>query len=183
MIRGFADAGRALKNEAYVQAAARAADFVLSKLRSEDGRLLRTYGEGEAKLNAYLDDYAFLVDGLIALHKATGDEKWLTAADEVTVKQLELFWDEKEGGFFFTSGDHESLLARGRDPVDGVEPSGNSVSADNLVYLAKALDRDEYLDKAKQAIDSVSGLLSQAPSAVPRMAIAFAAWRNATKAE
>ena len=183
MIRGFADAGQGLQNDDYIQAASRAADFVLTKLRSEDGRLLRTYGAGEAKLNAYLDDYAFLIDGLISLHKATGDSKWLTAADELAAKQLELFWDDKNGGFFFTSGDHESLLARGRDPIDGVEPSGNSVSADNLVYLAKALDRDEYLDKAKQAIDSVSGLLSQAPSAVPRMAIAFAAWRDATKAE
>ena len=180
MIRGFADAGRGLKSEEYVKAAARAADFVLANLRDKEGRLLRTYGEGRAKLNAYLDDYAFLVDGLIALHKATGNEKWLAAADELTAKQLELFWDDRSGGFYFTSGDHESLLARGRDPIDGVEPAGNSVSADNLVYLGKVLDRKEYLDKAKDTIDSVSGIMQQAPHAVPRMAIALGGWLRAT---
>jgi len=183
MIRGFADAGRNFEDQAYLDAAAKAADFVLAKLRTKDGRLLRTYSKGQAKLNAYLNDYAFLVDGLIALHRATGDEQWLQTADELTEKQLELFWDQAHGGFYFTSGDHESLLARGRDPVDGAEPSGNSVAAENLVYLGEHLHRQEYLDKAKATIQYASGLLQRAPAAAPRTVIAFAEWMRVTAAE
>lgn len=180
MIRGFADAGRILRNESYLTAASRAAEFVLAELRTEDGRLERTYGQGKSALNAYLDDYAFLTDGLIALHRATGDEKWLQAAADLTAKQMELFWDEKNGGFYFTSGDHETLLARGRDPVDGVEPAGNSVAASNLVYLGTTLDKPEYLERAKQTVDSAAGLLQQAPGAAPRLCVAYQAWLEAT---
>jgi uncharacterized protein YyaL (SSP411 family) len=176
MIRGFADAGRILESPRYVEAASRAAEFILENLRQEDGRLLRTYGDGVAKLNAYLDDYAFLVDGLIALYRASGDRKWLEAADTLTTKQIELFWDSENGGFFFTSDDHESLIARGRDPVDGAEPSGNSVSADNLVFLAQSLNNEEYLQKAERALQSASGLLEAAPAAAPRMSIALEKW-------
>jgi uncharacterized protein YyaL (SSP411 family) len=180
MIRGYADAGRLLQNEAYINTASRAADFVLAELRTDDGRLQRTYGQGKSALNAYLDDYAFLADGLIALHRASGDEKWLKTAEELTTKQMELFWDEKDGGFYFTSGDHETLLARGRDPIDGVEPSGNSVSAGNLVYLGKTLDKPEHLERAKQTIDAAAALLQQAPHAVPRMCVAYQALLEAT---
>ncbi|MEO8496867.1 MAG: DUF255 domain-containing protein, partial [Planctomycetota bacterium] len=180
MIRGFADSGRLLQNEAYIAAASRAAAFVLAELRTEDGRLERTYGQGKSALNAYLDDYAFLVDGLIALHRATGDKKWLKSAEELTAKQIELFWDEKNGGFYFTSGDHETLLARGRDPIDGVEPSGNSVSASNLVYLGQTLDKPEHLERAKRTIDAAAAILQQSPAAVPRMCVAYQAWLEAT---
>lgn len=174
MIRGFADAGRVLKKPEYIQTASRAADFMLAKLKTTDGRLLRTYGQGQAKLNAYLDDYAFLVDGLIGLHKATGDSKWLNAADELTKKQIELFWDKRRGGFFFTSDDHESLIARGIDPADGAEPSGNSVSACNLLYLTKELKRPDYGEKAQGTIQAVSSLLQSSPTAAPRFAVAMA---------
>ncbi len=180
MIRGFADAGRIFQNESYLNAAARAAEFVLAKLQTPDGRLRRTYGQGKSALNAYLDDYAFLADGMIALHRATGDERWLKTAEALTVKQIELFWDEKNGGFYFTSGDHETLLARGRDPVDGVEPAGNSVAAGNLVYLGTTLDKAQYLERAKQTIDSVSALLQQSPGATPRLCVAYGAWLEAT---
>ena len=178
MIRGFADAGRIFAEKRYTAAAARAADFVLAKLRRKDGRLLRSYNKGQAKLNAYLDDYAFLVDGLIALYRASGDKKWLTAADELTAKQIEFYWDETNHGFYFTSDDHESLLARGKNPVDGAQPSGNSVSAQNLVYLATALDRPDYLAKAEQLIDATSGLLDRSPGAAPRLVIAVSALRK-----
>jgi uncharacterized protein YyaL (SSP411 family) len=142
---------------------------------------MRTYGQGQARLNAYLDDYAFLVDGLIALHRATNEEKWLTAADQLTAKQVELFWDERRGGFYFTSDDHESLIARGIDPVDGAEPAGNSVSAGNLVYLSTALERPEYRSQARRTIQAVSGLLQASPSAAPRLAVALADLLEAEK--
>ena len=174
MIRGFADAGRLLKRPEYIETAAKAANFLLTQVRTKDGRLLRTHSQGQARLNAYLDDYAFFVDGLIALHRATGDAKWLAAADELTKKQIELYWDEKRGGFFFTSDDHESLIARGIDPADGAEPSGNSVSAGNLLYLSVALKRPEYQEKARGTIEAVASLMQSAPAAAPRMAVALA---------
>ncbi|HEX5034780.1 MAG TPA: thioredoxin domain-containing protein, partial [bacterium] len=178
MIGGLADAGRILKNARYLAAAAKGADFVLANLRTKDGRLLRTYGkaggdEGKAKLNAYVDDYAFLADGLIRLHRATGDKKWLTAADEITTRQIELFGDEKAGGFFFTSSDHEALFARGKNPVDGAQPSGNSVAAANLLHLARHLKKPDLLPLAQKTIASSAGLLEQSPISAPRMAIAI----------
>ena len=179
MIRGLADSGRILKTPRYTQAAAKAADFALAKLRTPEGRLLRTYGQGQAKLNAYLDDYAFLVEGLIALHRATGEKRWLTAAGELTDKQIELFWDAERGGFFFTSGDHEQLLARSKSPVDSALPSGNAVAAGNLVYLAGALDRPQYLERAERTIRCFSGMLAESPLSAPRMAVALVALRAA----
>jgi len=179
MIRGFADAGRILERPSHVDSAVRAADFILEKLRTDDGRLLRTYTDGDARLNAYLDDYAFLVDGLLALHRATGQTKWLAVADELTATQIEFFWDEQHGGFFFTADDHESLLARSRNLVDGARPSGNSVSVSNLVYLARELDRPDYLDKAGRTIESIAGLLQVAPAAAPRMVVGVGEWLDA----
>ncbi|MGI8978127.1 MAG: hypothetical protein ACR2FY_02765, partial [Pirellulaceae bacterium] len=128
---------------------------------------------GKAKLNAYLNDYAFLADGLLRLHQATGDKKWLTAADEITAKQLELFRDEKTGGFYFTSSDHEALFARGKDPVDGAIPSGNSVAACNLLILSKNLKKPDLVPIAQKTIGSSAGLLEQSPTSAPRMAVAI----------
>jgi len=174
MIRGFADGGRTLDNQDYIAAASRAAQFVLDKLQTKDGRLLRTYRQGQAKFNGYLDDYAFMVDGLIALHRATGQQRWLTAAEELTNKQMELFWDEDSGGFFFTSHDHESLVARAKSPSDSVLPSGNSVAAGNLIYLAEALNKPEYLERARETISAFVGYLGEEDQAggLPRMAMA-----------
>ncbi|QDU93023.1 thioredoxin domain-containing protein [Lignipirellula cremea] len=174
MIRGLADAGRLLQEPRYLAAAEKAADLVLTKLRQPDGRLLRSYSEGEAKLNAYLTDYAFLVDGLLALHEATGEQRWLTAADKIMALQLELFWDDKFGGFYFTSDDHEELLARTKREYDGAIPAGGSVSVDNLVNLAQRLDRPEYLAKARQTVNAAGGLLANSPGASPRMVHALA---------
>ena len=175
MIRGFADAGRIFHHQPYLQTAERVADFVLAELQTEDGHFMRNFAGGKAKLNAFLDDYAFLTDGLIALHRATGDMKWLTTAQAITDRQVELFWDDTHGGFYFTSDDHESLLARLKDPHDGVRPSGSSVSADNLVYLARELDRQDYLDRAEETIQSSADLLRERPAAVTRMAVAVMA--------
>ena len=174
MIRGFADAGRVLNKPEYTKAAAEAADFVLTKMRNDKGRLYRTHTSGEAKLNAYLDDYAFVCDGLIALHKATRDKKWLTSATELTDLQIKHYQDEKLGGFFFTSDDHELLIARGKLPTDGAQPSGNSVTAQNLIYLAKELKRPDYLEVAKKTISSAAPAIKRTPRIAPRMTLALA---------
>jgi uncharacterized protein YyaL (SSP411 family) len=181
MIRGFADAGRLLDNQSYIQTAEKAANFVLEKLHTDDGRLFRTFGGDRAQLNAYLNDYAFLIDGLIALHRATGEQRWLQEAQRLTATQIDLFWDQQRGGFFFTSSDHETLIARSKDPTDSALPSGNAVSAGNLVYLAEALDRLDYLDRAQQTIEAFTPLLEQSPAALPRMAVSLAALLDARR--
>lgn len=169
MIRGLADAGRLLENKEYVQRAESAANFILDQLQTDDGRLLRTFTAGEAKLNAYLDDYAFLIDGLIALHRATGNDSWIQKAERLQQKQMELFYDSEGGGFYFTSNDHQELLAKTKDPVDAAIPSGNGVSAANLLYLAEALDKPEYVAIAKGIVYSTSGLLDRVPIATSRL--------------
>ncbi|MEE8450646.1 MAG: thioredoxin domain-containing protein [Thermoguttaceae bacterium] len=179
MIRGFADAGRILENPRYTAAAVKAATFVLENLRTEDGRLLRTFAGGRAQLNAYLDDYAFLADGLIALYRATDDRRWLDEADRLTAMQIERFWDDRYGGFFFTSSDHEQLIARSKDPVDSALPSGNAVTVGNLVYLAAVLEKPEYLDRAEKTLAAFAAQFEQTPSGMPRMALSLAAFLDA----
>jgi hypothetical protein len=183
MIRGFADCGRLFEKPQYTQAAAKAAEFVLKTLRTADGRLLRTYAGGQAKLNAYLDDYTYLAEGLIALHQATGDEAWLRAADELTQQQIRWFWDEEGGGFFYTSSDHEELLARSKIPADSATPAGSSIAASNLVYLAKALKKPEYFARAEATIRDSAGMLTRSPTAMPRMAVSLAALFDARKGQ
>ncbi|HEV3343440.1 MAG TPA: thioredoxin domain-containing protein [Pirellulales bacterium] len=179
MIRGFADAGRLFGNDDYLARAGRAADAVLTHLRTPEGRLLRTYTAGEAKLNAYLDDYAFFIDGLLALHRATQEQKWLDAASALAEKQQELFWDDRSGGYFFTSGDHEALLARPKDPIDSATPSGNSVAAGNLVYLATALDQPDHLARAQKTVMAFARFTNRSPAAMPRMVVSWQALEDA----
>ncbi len=169
-IRGLADAGRYCENPDYVRAAGQAADFVLAKLRSADGRLLRTYSQGEAKLTAYLDDYAFLVDGLIALHQATGDRRWLQEAQTLSRQQIDLYWDDVNGGFFFTARDHEELIARSKQLTDGAQPAGNSIAASNLVYLAAQAPDADWQAYAERTVRNSISLLRQFPRSAPRMA-------------
>ena len=181
MIAGLADTGRLRKKPQYIAAAKKAADFILTKMQSADGRLSRSYAGGEAKLNAYLNDYAFLTYGLVALYRATGEEKWLQAAEKITAKQIELFADPRGGGFFFTSKDHETLIARSKDPIDGAVPAGNSVAVGNLIYLAKVAKQPDWLSISEKSIQSTAGLLEQAPSAAPWMAINVAELLEARK--
>ena len=171
MIRGFADAGRLLENKQYIEIAAKAADFVVGQMKDEKGHLLHSYNKGQARFNAYLADYAYMIEGLLALHRATANKKWLEHAETLMAQQLERFWDRAGGGFFFTASDHERLIARAKNPVDSVRPSGNSVSGQNLLYLYKVTKDENYLDYARKTLDSVSGIMSSSPSASPRMAI------------
>jgi uncharacterized protein YyaL (SSP411 family) len=182
MIRALADAGRVFKNEQYTAAAARAADFILAKLHDSDGRLQRTYAAGQAKILAYLDDYAFLIDSLIALHQATGDARWLQTAGELTETEIALFWDDRVGGFFYTSTLHEPLIARSKLPTDTVMPSGNSVSAANLLYLATALARPEYIARAEKCMQAAGPMLEENPAAFPQLAVALARWLELKRA-
>jgi uncharacterized protein YyaL (SSP411 family) len=175
MIGGLADAGHILKEPKYVAAAEKAAQFVLTKLRQPDGRLYRTYGGGQAKLNGYLNDYAFLADGLIRLYRATGDKRWLEEADAITHKQIELFADDSGSAFFFTSKDHEELLARTKELTDNALPAGNSVAATNLIFLAAEQKKPEYLSRASKSVAATAAVMQNSPGAAPWMATAIPA--------
>jgi uncharacterized protein YyaL (SSP411 family) len=176
MIAGLSDVGRILKREDYQQAASDAAEFVLTKLSDSEGRLLRSYAADQATLNAYVDDYAFLANGLIALHRASADDRWLQAAKRITDKQLKLFWDEETGGFFFTSNDHPSLIVRSKDIVDAAIPAGQSVAAENLMYLSRLTDRPEYEQKLVETLHCIAATIDRAPTAAPRGAAVLAAY-------
>jgi uncharacterized protein YyaL (SSP411 family) len=179
MIAGYALAGQALGDERFIQTAMRAADFVLNNLRTKEGRLLRTYagrtGKGsEARLNAYLDDYAYLAHGLLCLHDATGERRWLDEAKALTDTAVQFHGDPNAGGFFYTSNDHEKLFARSKDQYDGAQPSGNSVMARNLVRLWTKTGERQYRDLAAKTLKSFSAALKMNPTGLTAMAEALA---------
>ncbi len=176
MIAGLADAGRILKRPDYIAAAADAATFVLQNMTTKDGRLLRSYAAGQAKLNGYLDDYAFLIYGLLSLHEATSEDRWIDRAVEWVARQTSDFGDSATGVFYYTSSDHPELIVRFHDPVDGALPSGNSVTAANLAYLAYNVERSEYLDQLYSTIRSSVPLLSKNATACPMMTTQIDRW-------
>jgi uncharacterized protein len=162
----LAHAAQALDNLGYAVDAARAADFILSHMRTPDGRLLRTTSAGsQPKLNAYLEDYSFLIDGLVSLYEATFELRWIKAALELTDVMLDQFWDPAEGGFFFTGRDHEALVTRTKDPQDNAVPSGNSMAVTALLRLHKLTGRGDLLEKAETTMRLFRGLLAQHPMA------------------
>ncbi|MBX3438379.1 MAG: thioredoxin domain-containing protein [Planctomycetaceae bacterium] len=173
MIRALAQGGKTLHRPALIAAAERAARLILTELRDDEGRLLRTRRQEVSKLNAYLDDYAFFVDGLLALHRVTGQEEWLQAAQQLTDDQMDLFWDPQGKGFYFTSNHHEELLARTKNAYDSVLPSGNSVSVRNLVRLAHLSGDPKYREKAREALTAFASPLQNHPGSLTYMAIAL----------
>lgn len=165
MIAAASIASRALDEPRYADAARRAADFVLTRLRREDGRLLKRYREGDAGLPAHLDDYAYLIWGLIELYETTFDVRYLEAAIELQRVQTAQFGDAEHGGFFLTAADAEKLIARPKELYDGALPSGNSVSALNLLRLAR-LTGDPALEAlALRTATGFAGTARRAPMA------------------
>jgi|CXWL01.1.fsa_nt_gi uncharacterized protein YyaL (SSP411 family) len=143
MLAAFADAAAVLGSEEYLDLAKRNAEFVRTELQN-DGRMLRTWKEGTAKLNGYVEDYANVADGLIVLYQASGDVNYLIEAQRLADLMITEFWDGENGGFFFTSNDHEELIVRNKDFFDNATPSGNSVAADVLLKLAKLTGDNKY---------------------------------------
>ena len=147
MLASFAEAGVILNRADYTAAARGNAEFVLKSL-SRDGLLLRTYKDGVAKFNAYLEDYAFFIEGLVTLYETTGEFRWFTEALRLTDRMIEEFWDEENGGFYFTGKSHENLIVRSKDYFDNATPSGNSVAANVLLRLAVLTGKDNYRNLA-----------------------------------
>jgi uncharacterized protein YyaL (SSP411 family) len=143
MLAAFAEAAAILRDDAYLEIARQNADFLLINLQ-RDGRLLRTWKDGEAKLDAYIEDYANLADGLLELYQAGGDSKYLLEVRRLVDIMIDEFWDKENGGFYFTSHDHESMIIRNKDFTDNATPSGNSVAADVLLKLSKITGEGSY---------------------------------------
>jgi uncharacterized protein len=148
MIAALADAGAALGRQDYVDAASACARFVWESMRDSDGHLRRTWKAGDARLNAYLEDHAFLVEAMLRLYEATLEVRWFDAARETADQMIERFADDERGGFFTTSNDHEELIARRKDVGDHPIPSGNSSAAYGLLRLAALTGERDYEDRA-----------------------------------
>ena len=169
MIAALADAGAALGRDDYLAAATDAAEFLWSELRSADGRLLRSWKDGEAKLNAYLEDHAYVVEAMLTLYEATFDLRWFDAARETADTMIAHFGDDERGGFFTTSDDHEALIARRKDIDDHPIPSGNSSAALGLLRLAALTGEHEYERRAVSALRLLQRVAATHPHAVAHL--------------
>ncbi|HZG63033.1 MAG TPA: thioredoxin domain-containing protein [Rubrobacteraceae bacterium] len=168
MLRAFALAARVTGREDYRRIAVENASFLLEKL-VVDRRLRRSYKDGRARFNGYLEDYACVADGLVELYEATFETRWLREAASLADAVLELFWEEEEGVFYDTAADHEKLVTRPRDVYDSAAPSGNSVAVDVLLRLSVLLDREDYRSRAETVLNGLSGAMSRVPGGFGRL--------------
>jgi len=164
MLRSFAEAARYLKRTDYLQVAQQNAHFLLSKLY-QNGRLLRTYKDGRARLNGYLEDYTFLADGLLALYEADFDMRWFVEARTVMDQAITLFADEQNGGFFDTGKDHEALVSRPKDIMDNATPAGNSMALAVLLRLGAFTGEASYRERADNYLQHLADIMVQHPQA------------------
>ena len=164
MLSSFAEASGILDRADYRDVAEANAEFLLSRLQ-QNGLLLRTYKDGEAKLNAYLEDYACLIDGLISLFEASGELGWLEAAIQLTQTMIEQFWDDESGGFFFTGKSHEQLIIRSKDFLDNATPSGNSVALFALLRLSLLTGNEDYRLRSTAVLRLLANQMRRYPSA------------------
>lgn len=163
MISALAKGAQALNEPKYAQAAMRATDFILTTLRQKDGTLLRRYRLGEPAIPGYLDDYAYLVWGLIDLYETTFEVKYLKTALELNNDMMENFWDQKGGGFFFSGKKNEQLIAPTKEIYDGATPSGNSVALLNMLRLGRMTGNSDLEKMAEHLIKTFSETINQYP--------------------
>ncbi len=173
MIAGMADGGRVLNEKKYKDAALRAADFVLQKMRGKDGGLQRSYRAGQAKIDGFLEDYALLIHGLIAVNRSTGDRRMLEEAKRLAQVAKSKFWDASAGGYFDTLDGQTDLFVRVKSTYDGAVPCGNSIMLLNLLDLHELTAQTGYLDDAAAALRSVSSAVSTHPTGSVLSALAL----------
>lgn len=173
MIGAYAEAYAVLDKKEYLRSAEKAAAFIEAQLRDEDGNLLRSYREGQAKHRAFLDDYAFYASGLLKLHEASGNEEYLRRAQETADEMKRRFWDEKNGAFYFTESKGD-LPLRVKNLYDGAIPSGNSEAAHALLSLSSALGDPSYRELAHETLRSSSEAMRLYPRAFVWMLAAAA---------
>jgi uncharacterized protein YyaL (SSP411 family) len=172
MLRSFALAARITGREDYREAAVRNAAFIVEKMK-EGGRIHRSYKDGRARFNGYLEDYAMVADGLVAVYEATFQTRWLVEADALMQAVSELFWDEARRSFYDTPADHEELVTRPRDVYDNAAPSGTSVATEVLLRLALLLDRADYRQRAEDILGELAGGMEKIPGAFGRLLCAL----------
>jgi uncharacterized protein YyaL (SSP411 family) len=164
MIAGMADGGRVLDEPRYIDAARRAAEFLLTSMRTDDGGLLRTSRGGTAKIDAFLEDYAYLVHGLLALHRTTGDFRLRDEAIALADAARTRFWDESGGAYYDTLPGQDDLFVRVKSTYDGATPSGNGVMLNNLVDLHLVTGDASYLDDALATLGALSQTIAERPT-------------------
>ena len=188
MIDALAYGYEVLGDPRYRDAAQTAAEFILEHLRRSDGRLMRTHKDDIAKYDGYLDDYAFLVRGILGLYHATAEDRWLKEAQSLTDTMIRLLWDNDGGGFYFTLADQEHLVVRTKNPYDSALPSGNAVAINNLLTLTRLTGEKDYLDKAEKSLRSFASVMAQSPGGFMHMYLAAnnylsTDWIKATEAQ
>jgi len=177
MIASLAYAGRQLDEPRYTRSAERAAAFILDTMTDQDGRLLRSYRTGEAKLHGYLDDYAYFIRGLVELHRTTQAPRWLDQSRRLTDQMLAAFEDKQSGGFFFTADAHEDLLVRSKSLTGGGNvPSPNGVAAQVLLDLSQLTGEPRYAEAAERTLKGLSGAMWANPRAMEAETLAAAQW-------
>ncbi|OGC09165.1 thioredoxin [candidate division KSB1 bacterium RBG_16_48_16] len=172
MIAALAIGGRTLDEPRYIMAAEKAARFILEKMADSRGRLWHRYRDGQVGMPSQVDDYAFFVWGLLELYESTFDASYLRHALRLNGDLLSCFWDEKEGGFFFTARDGEELLVRPKEIYDGAVPSGNSVAALNMLRLGRITMNDELIEKADTIFRTFAASVLHTPSAYSQLLLA-----------
>jgi uncharacterized protein len=165
MIEALALAARVWPERGYAESAARAASFLLERLTRPDGGLLRTYRAGKAHLAAYLEDYAYLTQGLVSLYEVSGDERFLNEAARLAQRLIDDFGDPQGGPFYQTAHAHEALIARVRDGHDGAVPNANAIAALALVRLARHLAKPEWEERATLALRGYARSIERLPRA------------------
>jgi uncharacterized protein YyaL (SSP411 family) len=170
MISAFARGGAILEEPRYAAAARRAAEFLIARVYdSQTGALLRRWRQGEAAIPAFLDDYALFAQGLLDLYEAQFDLRNLELAIRLTEKQMELFEDREQGAFFASAAGDASLVMRVKEDYDGAEPSSNSVTAMNLLRLARFTNRSGFRESAERTLAAFASRLAAAPATLPQM--------------
>ena len=164
MIKGMATAAFTFNNDRYLASAEKAMEFIHQNLYT-DGKLLATYREGKAHLNAYLDDYAFLIDAILSFLQCRWDQKWLGMAIQLADVLLDSFEDKEHGGFFFTSHDHEKLIQRSKTFMDDAIPSGNGIATSSLAKLGHLLGESRYLKASESTLRAAWSSIERYPSA------------------
>src|SRR5262249_30390118 len=167
-LAAFAEAGRALGRADYVAAAVKNARFLTAEMVDQQGRLLRSWKDGRAKIRGYLEDYSMVGAGFIAVHEATFDRRWLDESRRLADAALGLFWDDAREAFFDTGTDQESLVVRPRNLFDNAVPSGSSVAIDWLFRLAVLTGESRYESLALKALRPMADLLQRYPSGFGR---------------
>ncbi len=167
MLRAFADGSRILDRDDFRDVAESNAEFVLEHLQ-RDGRLLRSWKDGDARIGGFLEDYAFFIDGLLALYRATLDARWLDEAMRLADVMVAEFGDPDGPGFYDTSASHETPVARPRDLHDGATPSGNSVAADVLLRLGAMTGNEDYSGRASELLRTMASTMREHPLAAGR---------------